>query len=226
MYSVIILSGGKGSRMAMQLPKQYLLLGGKPIIMHTVERLEFVDEVNEIIIVCENEFVTNLELMMKQYNINKKIVYAPAGKSRQESVYNGIQNVTNNNVIIHEAARPFVLCEEFKKLIEVRADNVTYGYSIPFTVVKGDNEITSTLDRSELINVQLPQKFKLSTLKKAHDIAQKENKKFTEDSSMIFELCRENVSIIKGSSYNIKITEPIDLHIGEIIYKEYIMGGR
>lgn len=226
MYSVIILSGGKGSRMAMQLPKQYLLLGGKPIIMHTVERLEFVDEVNEIIIVCENEFVTNLELMMKQYNINKKIVYAPAGKSRQESVYNGIQNVTNNNVIIHEAARPFVLCEEFKKLIEVRSDNVTYGYSIPFTVVKGDNEITSTLDRSELINVQLPQKFKLSTLKRAHDIAQKENKKFTEDSSMVFELCGENVSIIKGSSYNIKITEPIDLHIGEIIYKEYIMGGR
>lgn len=226
MYSVIILSGGKGTRMAMQLPKQYLLLGGKPIIMHTIERLEFIDEVNEIVIVCEDEFVPSLDLMMKQYNISKKLIYAPAGKTRQESVYNGIHKVTNNDVIIHEAARPFVLINDFKKLIENKAENVTYGYSIPFTVVKGKNEITSTLERSDLVNVQLPQKFKCSTLKNAHNIARKEKKLFTEDSSMVFELCKERVMIMNGSSYNIKITEPIDLHIGEVIYKEIIMGVR
>ena len=226
MYSVIILSGGKGTRMAMQLPKQYVLLGGKPIIMHTVERLEFVDEVDEIVIVCENEFVSSLDLMLKQYNICKKVIYATAGKNRQESVYNGIQKVTNDNVIIHEAARPFVLAEEFKKLIENKAENVTYGYSIPFTVVKGEDEITATLQRSELVNVQLPQKFRCSTLKKAHEIARKENKAFTEDVSMVFELCKEKILIMRGSSYNIKITEPIDLHIGEVIYKEQIRGVR
>lgn len=226
MYSVIILSGGKGTRMAMQLPKQYLLLGGKPIIMHTIERLENIDDVNEIIIVCEDEFVSSLDLMLKQYNISKKVIYAIAGKNRQESVYNGIQKVTNDDVIIHEAARPFVLTDEFKKLIESEAENVIYGYSIPFTVVKGDDMITSTLERSDLVNVQLPQKFKCSILKKAHDIARKENKVFTEDSSMVFELCKEKISILKGSSYNIKITEPIDLHLGEVIYKEIVMGVR
>lgn len=226
MYSVIILSGGKGSRMAMQLPKQYVLLGGKPIIMHTVERLEFIDEVNEVIIVCENDFISSLDLMMKQYNINKKVVYATAGKNRQESVYNGVQKVSNDSVIIHEAARPFVLKEEFEKLIESKAENVTYGYPIPFTVVKGDSKISSTLERSDLVNVQLPQKFKCSTLRKAHEIARKESKKFTEDAGMIFELCKEDVLIMMGNSYNIKITEPIDLHIGEVIYKERIMGVR
>ena len=224
MYSAVILSGGKGSRMAMQIPKQYLLLAGKPIIMHTIERLDCIAEINEIVIVCEEEFISGLNLMLKQYGITKKIRYEIAGKTRQESVYNGIKNISDKYVIIHEAARPFVLKKDFLMLINEPEENVTFGYPIPFTVLKGHNYVEELLNRSELFNVQLPQKFCTETLRNAHIEALNQNKSYTEDAGMLFDIYSQKVKIINGNSYNIKITEPIDLRLGEVIYKEYITG--
>ena len=224
MCSAVILSGGRGSRMAMQIPKQYLLLAGKPIIMHTLERLDCIAEINEIVVVCEEEFISGLNLMLKQYGITKKVRYEIAGKTRQESVYNGIKNISDKYVIIHEAARPFVLKKDFLTLINEPEENVTFGYPIPFTVLKGHNYVEELLNRSELFNVQLPQKFCTETLRNAHTEALNQNKFYTEDAGMLFDICQKKVKIINGNSYNIKITEPIDLRLGEVIYKEYITG--
>ena len=224
MFSLIILSGGKGKRMEKVIPKQYLLLAGKPMIMHTIERADKIEDIKEIIIVCETEYKQSLEIMMKQYNIRTEVKFAKAGATRQESVYNGLKMVKSESVIVHEAARPFVYEEDFKKLIADENPNVMYGYPIPFTVVEGAEKVEGILDRSRLINVQLPQKFETALLKKAHEKALVEGLSFTEDASLVFECEKAEVKVIKGNSYNIKITEPIDLLVGEIIYKEFTAG--
>lgn len=226
MYSAIILSGGKGRRMEKNLPKQYMLLAGKPIIMHSLERIDSISDIDEIIVVCENEYANAVHRMVEQYNISTTIIYANAGATRQESVYSGLQKVSNDNVIIHEAARPFVKREDFYNLINEPSKNVTLGYPIHYTVVQGQNCINSLLDREMLVNIQLPQKFETSILKKAHEIARNESKKFTEDSGMVYDCTQTDVRILRGSSQNIKITEPIDMIVGEMIYKEYIRGRR
>lgn len=224
MFSIVILSGGKGRRMERDIPKQYLLLAGKPMVMHTVERVDKIDEISEIILVCEPEYQQSLDVMMRQYNIKTKVKFAKAGKTRQASVYNGLEMVENENVIIHEAARPFAYEEDFKRLIENKNPNVMYGYPIPFTVVEGLDKVDGILERSKLVNVQLPQKFETATLKAAHNKALEEDKIYTEDASLLYECGKVDVEIIKGNPRNIKITEPIDLLMGEIIYKEFTAG--
>ncbi len=222
MYSVIVLSGGKGRRMENKVPKQYLLLAGKPIIMHSLERIDMIPEVGEIVVVCEKDYVPAIEKMVGQYNITTKIVFADAGATRQESVFSGLQKVSNDKVIIHEAARPFAKTEDFLRLINDSAENITLGYSVPYTVVQGRENISGLLERESLVNIQLPQKFKTSTLMRAHNIAHANKKEFTEDAGMVYACTGTEVKIVRGTSQNIKITEPIDLVIGEIIYEEYI----
>lgn len=224
MYSAVLLSGGKGKRMMKGVPKQYLLLAGKPIIMHSIERLDSLSQVNQIVIVCEEEYVTAIRLMLKQYNIDKDIVFAEAGTTRQESVYSGLQKVNNERVIIHEAARPFATVGDYQRLINAESPNAMLGYPIPYTVVKGNAYITDILERQELMNVQLPQKFDVSIIKSVHEKALIEEKTFTEDASMVYFYTNVPVEIVLGTSYNLKITEPIDLLTGEIIYREFIVG--
>jgi len=223
MYSAILLSGGKGSRMKKNIPKQYLLLAGKPIIMHSVERLDNIEEIEEIVIVCDNEYVDKIKTMFYEYSIKTNVIFAQSGKSRQQSVYNGLGKIKNDRVIIHEAARPFAMPDDFYQLINSQSDNAMLGYDIPYTVIKGnDNKVSDLLNRSELVNVQLPQKFLTKDLKNAHEKAKAENREFTEDAGMVYYYEKSNIEIVKGSNFNIKITEPIDMLYGDIIYKEYI----
>lgn len=224
MFSAILLSGGKGTRLGKEIPKQYLMMAGKPIIMHSIERIDRIEEINELIIVCENIYRADIELMLEQYNIETLVKFAPAGASRQESVYHGLLEVENEYIILHEAARPFAVMEDYQELIREEDDNVMLGYQVPFTVLKGTEYVVDILDRSELVNVQLPQKFRLADLKRAHEKARKEQKQFTEDASLLYYYEKCKIKIITGRDYNIKITEPTDLITGEMIYNEYIAG--
>lgn len=225
MVSVIVLAGGAGKRMNKPIPKQFLALAGKPVIMHTLERLDRIDMVNEIVIVCHHDYKDFLLNCMESYMLKKNYVLVDGGETRQDSVYNGLCAVSNEVVLIHEAARPFVKESEFKNMIEEPEDAVIYGYSIPFTVSKRDGTYIGGLyERNQLVNVQLPQKFNRNVLMKAHRKAQAEGRIFTEDSSMVYEYTDTKIKIMTGTPYNIKITEPSDLTMGEQIYNEYIVG--
>lgn len=96
------------------------------------------------------------------------------------------------------------------------------GYSVPYTIIEGGKKLDRILDRSKLVNVQLPQKFSKSELLQAHEKAFREGFQFTEDASLLFYYEKSEIEIIEGSNYNIKLTESLDMLIGEIIYKEYI----
>ena len=226
MYTLLFLSGGVGSRMHNSVPKQYMLLAGKPVIMHILERVDQIDEIEDVVVVCVKEYEASISLMVKQYGIRKKVVYAPAGVTRQESVRNGLAMVHNEDVIVHEAARPFVKVEDFKRLIAVEERNATFGASIPFTVLKGHEYVEGLLERSELVNVQLPQKFETRLLKEVHERAAAEKREFTEDAGMICLYHPEvPIKVCEGMDYDIKLTTRIDMLAGEQIYA-YVFSGR
>ena len=227
MYTLLFLSGGVGRRMHNSVPKQYMLLAGKPVIMHILERVDQIDEIEDVVIVCAKEYEETISLMVKQYGIRKKVAYAPAGVTRQESVRNGLAMVQNEDVIVHEAARPFVKVEDFKRLIAVEERNATFGASIPFTVLKGHEYVEGLLDRSELVNVQLPQKFETCLLKDVHERAAAEGREFTEDAGMICLYHPEvPIKVCEGMDYDIKLTTRIDMLAGEQIYEDIFSGRR
>lgn len=222
MYTLVLLSGGTGTRMHNNIPKQYMLLAGKPVIMHTLERVEAIKEITEVVIVCAAEYVNCIEMMLKQYNITMSVKFAEAGKTRQASVQSGLEMVQTEKVIIHEAARPFVNIADFMMLINETCENAIIGTSIPFTVIKGHDYVEGILTRSELVNVQLPQKFNTALLKNVHEKAKTDNREFTEDASMVYHYFPDvKIKICSGSDYNIKLTTPTDFITGELIYKEY-----
>ena len=136
MYSFILLSAGKGLRFGKDLPKQYLLLAGKPMIVHTLERVARINEIKEIIIVCEKEYEALIKRYIVDYRICRNVIFVKGGKTRQESVYNSLKHVSCDNVIIHEAARPMVTVSDFNKLIQCEYLNVSYTYQIHWIFIK------------------------------------------------------------------------------------------
>ncbi|MDO5139835.1 MAG: IspD/TarI family cytidylyltransferase [Oscillospiraceae bacterium] len=219
-YTFVLLSGGIGSRMRNSIPKQYMELAGKPMIMHILETVDRIGEIGKIIIVCEEEYREFIDSMTKQCGISTSIEYAKAGNTRQASVLSGLTKVKTENVIIHEAARPFVTEEDYLRLIREECENAMMGIGIPFTVLKGQEQVEGLLTRSELVNVQLPQKYNTELLLEAHKKAVLEEKAFTEDASLLYYYRPDvRIRIVKGQDYNIKVTTQTDLLIGETLYQ-------
>ena len=170
---------------------------------------------------CVLAYLLLKKALLEQYGIQKTVQFAPAGKTRQASVLSGLKKVETSDVMIHEAARPFVKVEEYQELIDEPCENAMIGLDIPFTVVEGHENVEGILDRSSLVNVQLPQKFNTKLIRDAHLKAEAENAFFTEDASLLFHYNPETkIKIVKGKEYNIKLTTRIDMLAGEIIYDE------
>ena len=223
MFSVIILAGGTGSRMNQSVPKQFLALAGKPMILHTLERMERIDEVGEIIVACHPQYKELLEMHIAAYMLKKPYQIVDGGATRQQSAYLGVKVAKYEDIIIHEAARPFVTTQEFKALMSSDAECATYGIDIPFTVsLRSGDVIDGLLERDKLVNIQLPQKFKRNTLLAAYEQAEKDGMTFTEDTSLLYHYTHTPVKVLLGSPNNVKITSSVDLITGETIYREYI----
>ena len=128
-------------------------------------------------------------------------------------------------MIIHEAVRPLVTADEFRELIDAEDPNAMFGIPIPFTVLKGHEYVEDLLERDELVNVQLPQKFDRAALAAAHDAARRDGATFTEDASLFHRYADAKVRILPGSERNIKITVPTDIVTAEAIYADSIGRG-
>lgn len=225
MVSFLLLAAGSGKRIGKSIPKQFLNISGKPLLLHVIDKVKKIDKINQIIICCEVGYKEKVQSIISNHCPELSYQIVDGGETRQQSVWNGLKVCENDVVVIHEAARPLVKKEEFVLMIDDISENVIYGLDIPFTVLKGNNKIEGLLNRDELINVQLPQKFNTNKLKYAFKQALLEQREFTEDSSLFYTYNPgQNIKVLKGSEYNIKITYPIDFLIGETIYKEYILG--
>ena len=225
MFSAIILAGGAGARMLQDVPKQFLALGGKPLIMHTLDRIDVIPLIKEVIVVCQTQYKGYVQTNIKAYMLQNNYKIIDSGESRQKSTYNGLKAASYENVIIHEAARPFVKIKEFEALLDEPCQSVIYGVNIPYTVSQvKDDFISGLLRRDTLINVQLPQKFPKNALLEAHEKAISDELVFTEDASILFHYTGCNIKVLPGTQQNIKITSPVDIVTAELIYKEYITG--
>jgi 2-C-methyl-D-erythritol 4-phosphate cytidylyltransferase len=222
---MIILAGGVGTRMNRPTPKQFLILAGKPIIIHVLEKVEQLSDIERVVITCPAEYVDETQVLLAHRNLEGRFCCIEGGETRQESVYLGLAELgACETVVIHEAVRPFVTIAEFRALIESEYENAIYGARIPFTVLAGHEYVEDILERSRLVNVQLPQKFDAAKLMQAHESARAEGREFTEDASLLFHYQGSRIRILEGSERNIKITDPTDLIIGEAIYNEYVLG--
>ncbi|MTI66507.1 MAG: 2-C-methyl-D-erythritol 4-phosphate cytidylyltransferase [Firmicutes bacterium] len=223
--SVVIPAAGMGKRMKSKKNKQYLLLQGKPVLAHTINKFNKCKLIDEIIVVTrENEIEYCKENIVKKYDFNKVSKVIKGGKERFHSVYNGLKSVDENTdiLLIHDGARPFITGKTIEKCIvnvnEYKA--CILGVPVKDTIkeVNEDKSIINTPDRSRLWAVQTPQCFEYDLILNAYnsDI----NKENITDDSMLLERLGYEVKIILGDYNNIKLTTPEDMEFAKAILKK------
>lgn len=223
---MIVLAGGIGKRIGRPFPKQFLLIGGKPLLIHVLEKARAIPAIERVVVTCPADHLAATEELISNHGLGERASCILGGSSRQGSVLNGLLALDGcDTVIIHEAVRPLVTVAEFKALIEAPDENAMYGAPISFTVLRGHDYVEGLLERDELVNVQLPQKFDRAKLLAAHEAAQREGTHFTEDAGLFFHYIGEPVRILPGSDRNIKITVPTDTVTAEAIYADMIGRG-
>jgi 2-C-methyl-D-erythritol 4-phosphate cytidylyltransferase len=224
---MIVLAGGIGKRIGRPFPKQFLLLGGKPLIVHVLEKARVIPDIERVVITCPEAHLEETQRLITNHGFDApRFSCIVGGGSRQESVYLGLGALEDcGSVIIHEAVRPLVTAAEFRDLIAAEDPNAMFGIPIPFTVLKGHDYVEDLLERGELVNVQLPQKFDRAALAAAHEAARRDDATFTEDASLFHRYAEAPVRILPGSERNIKITVPTDIVTAEAIYADSIGRG-
>jgi 2-C-methyl-D-erythritol 4-phosphate cytidylyltransferase len=216
---VIIVAGGNGARMNSPVPKQFLKLDGKPIVMHTINKFTETDPTIEVILAIPPEQVQLWESLCQEYGFHKTVKIAPGGESRFQSVKNSLQFVTEDSIVgVHDAVRPLVSA---KTIIAAYKAAEMYGNAIPGIPINDSiRQIESTrsiaLDRSRYCAVQTPQCFRSEILKKAYEQDYKYT--FTDDATVV-EAMGEHIRLVDGNTENIKITGPKDIIIAEALLK-------
>jgi 2-C-methyl-D-erythritol 4-phosphate cytidylyltransferase len=215
MFSLILLNGGVGTRVAAGQPKQFVHVNGRPILVYSLVAADATEEITQIVLNCPDSFRDAVEKIVTDYAIRTPITYVEAGRTRHESVALMIAHSKNERVIVHESARPMITHADFERIIAHPHPNVSFMLPIPFTVAPVDpvqSKVTGSLDRSLLRNVQLPQKFDLSALVAAHEYADREGVTFTEDATLCA-VAGTDVRFIEGDDRNFKVTTPTDVRL-------------
>lgn len=211
-FSVIIPAGGTSSRYG-NTNKLLEKIKDKTVIEETVSKFVDFDEITEIIIPANASIIDEL----KELLTNPKINIIEGGNTRQKSVYNALQVVNNNYVLIHDGARPLIRKDTIdyvlKAVLDKQAVSVMTKTTDTIKEVDSEGRIIRTIDRSKLYNTQTPQAFKTSIIKDAHEKLRDGN--FTDDSSML-EYLGIPVYIVNGSYTNIKITIKSDLDFARL----------
>lgn len=219
--SVILLAGGKGSRMKSSIPKQYLMLREKPIVSYCYELLLTLPNLKEMIVVCENEYQFFFD---NPTHIPLK--FALPGKRRQDSVYNGLQKVSYDTdlVCIHDGARPFLdktfVLEAIHQASLHGASTLAVPLKNTIKEVDADGFVIKTLDRTKLFEIQTPQIIEYKLLKRAFLHNHENNIDVTDDTSLVEHL-EKPVKLVLSSYQNIKITTPDDLKLAEKILDSF-----
>ena len=213
---MILAAGGIGSRMGASTPKQYLPLSGKPIALHSFELFCEMDEIDEIIVVCDDEFRPLFS------STRKPILFAKPGKRRQDSIFNGLCAAFKNASIIctHDAARPFVERNEIRtlleKTLEIGAATLASPAICTIKQCHEDRIVEKTLDRTKLWEIQTPQALRRDCLVQGFAYALANDIEVTDDTSLA-ELLHQPIAVVPSSRHNFKITTPDDLAIAQAL---------
>ena len=220
-FSVVIVAGGKGLRAGGEIPKQFRLIGGKPMLMRTIEAFYNFDYRIRIVVVLPEGFSNFWNELCEKHDFRIAHTIVNGGETRFHSVKNGLSEISGDEIVgIHDAARPFVS----KKVIE-RCYKEAFDFRcgiIPVIEEKNSVRITTgyehkPLDRTRLRLVQTPQVFPGDLLKNAYETPYREE--FTDDAS-VAEDDGVQIKLVEGDEKNIKITTPLDLEFAEFIFRD------
>jgi 2-C-methyl-D-erythritol 4-phosphate cytidylyltransferase len=208
--SVIIVAGGSGTRMQASVPKQFLLIDGKPILMHTIEKFQASMPELSVVVVLPSEHLQKWEALCTEHHFSAVHQTVSGGETRFHSVKNGLSAVNSGLVAVHDGVRPLVSKDTIHRCFEEAA---RAGAAIP--VVPSSESVrivanfsSKALDRSTIRMVQTPQCFRYEWMKEAFEQDYRES--FTDCASVV-EAAGCSVSLVDGNPENIKITHPADL---------------
>lgn len=217
----IIVAGGSGTRMNNAVPKQFLELLGKPVLMHTIEKFVAAIPDIHIVLVLSAAYTPQWEQLCKKHNFKIPFELTAGGETRFHSVKNGLALVPENAVVgIHDAARPLVSVKTILSAFETaeKTGNASPAVSINESMREMNSNGNKAVDRSTYFIVQTPQCFQSSLIKKA--FLQEYCPAFTDDASVL-ESMGEKINLVEGNRENIKITTPQDLIVAEALMRVY-----
>jgi len=220
----IIVAGGSGSRMLSALPKQFLLLNGTPVLMHTILAFHHCNSQPHIILVLHAHFHTHWAQLCITHNFAVPHQLVNGGETRFHSVKNGLDIIPRNPdslIAIHDAVRPLISCEIIDGSYQYAAKhgNAVTAVKSRDSVRQLKNDTTIALNRDEIYLIQTPQTFQSAQLKSAYQ--QPYNAKFTDDAGVVEET-GVKINLIPGDYQNIKITFPEDIAVAELFLKKRI----
>jgi len=215
--SALIVAGGVGKRLNSHTPKQFLILGDKPILMHTLNKFSHLDR---IYLVLPKKYFNDWKELCEKYNFDLEHVLVEGGDNRFCSVKNGLNAINSTDIVlIHDGARPFVK----KELITTLINKVSSGFGIipvinaidSIRLIEGDS--SRAVNRDNIYHVQTPQCFIFNEIFNSYNIDY--NSSFTDDAS-VFESKNGKIKNVIGNYNNIKITTPLDLELAQVLIKK------
>lgn len=215
----LIVAGGKGTRIKSALPKQFLELDGKPILLHTLEAFYGYSETLTIILVLPEDDFPTWKKICEDHSFKKPVILQKGGETRFQSVKNGLGKIEGAGLVaIHDGVRPLINQDIIGASFRLAAVHKTAVAAVRLkeSIRKTDQDNTKAVDRSKFRLVQTPQTFDIDLIKKAYQ--QKEDPSLTDDAS-VAERAGQVISLFEGSYENIKITTPEDLMVAEALLR-------
>ncbi len=226
----VILAGGIGLRMGnMEKPKQYIELGDKPIIIHTIEKFFVFPDFEKVIVLCPQQWISHTQNMIRKFlPQTDRIAVIPGGEIRNETIMNAVSYIEANYgldedtiIVTHDAVRPFVTHRIIQENIDAAKKYGACDTVIPATdtiVESKDGMVISQIpDRAIMYQGQTPQTFKAKMLRDYYESLTKEEKDILTDAAKICIMKGHEVKIVRGEVFNIKITYPYDLDIARAL---------
>jgi 2-C-methyl-D-erythritol 4-phosphate cytidylyltransferase len=230
---VILPAAGLGTRMGRSSPekagvsrKQFMLLDGSPIFLHTVRKFARCSRVSEIVLAVRPEDREWVEESLRDEKLGKPARVVEGGDSRQQSVENALATIKAgvDLVAVHDAVRPFIDMATIEKVIDEAGESgAAIVGVVPVDTVKQVGrraKIQSTLQRERLVLAQTPQVFRLDLLRRAFESARADSFTGTDESSLVERLDEVEVSVVAGSDRNIKITKPTDMELARLFARD------
>lgn len=217
---IIIVAGGTGTRMNNAIPKQFVELRGKPILMNTIEKFKnAIPEIN-IVLVLSSAYIALWKTLCTKHNFTISYLLTEGGETRFRSVKNGLALVPENCIVgIHDAARPLVNTQTIINAFKTAEEKGNASPAIPLneSIREVKNNSNKAVDRNNYFIIQTPQCFQSNLIQKA--FLQEYSSAFTDDASVL-EAMGEKINLIEGNRENIKITTPQDLIIAEVLMQK------
>jgi 2-C-methyl-D-erythritol 4-phosphate cytidylyltransferase len=227
MNAAVILSAGTGKRFDMDIPKQFIEINSKPLLVYTVEAFEKSSCIDLIIISINKNMKKKTLSILKKYKFKKNIKVIEGGKTRQESSYNALKYLDKYDpkiVVIHDAVRPFLTQKIIKDSVNAARKYGAVDVVIPATdtIVNAVHGFIADIpDRNRLYYGQTPQSFDYRLILEAHEKANNEGYNISTDDAKLALRAGHKVKIIKGNSFNIKLTNKFDLIFFQALFDMY-----